>query len=108
MLTLLRVALSPFHDEVLPVLSMSALLQLYAPLAGLLAVVFWLGVLSNRVRQLEDKTKSDGSMVSDIAVLKSQVGDVREDIAGIHADINGINRILANIASKGLEYRPHG
>lgn len=36
-------------------MTVTQLLQLYAPLAGLLAVTFWLGVLSNRMKVAENR-----------------------------------------------------
>jgi hypothetical protein len=40
-------------------LSLTQLLQLYAPLAGLLVVAFMLGTLSNRVKTLERERQAD-------------------------------------------------
>lgn len=87
-------------------LTVPALLQLYAPLAGLLAVVFWLGVLSQRVRQLENIAKDDRSSSERLVRVETKMEAFKEDLTGINANLTGINRQLANIAQKGLEFRP--
>lgn len=90
--------------------SVAFLLQLYAPLAGLLAVTFWLGVLSQRQKVSErrqDKTDE---------LLKDQMKDGRDEMVGValltqrfeamgstleklEREMRGMQRSLANIAN---------
>lgn len=94
-------------------LTLAQALQLYAPLAGLLAVVFWLGVLSNRVATLEREARQkradekeeasraggvgqrltilETKYVGDIATITKALEKVGREIAGIHRAIaNGM------------------
>lgn len=87
--------------------SLAFLLQLYAPLAGLLVVVFWLGVLSQRVKVTErrqDRTdeKLDAAMIeaTQVAVLNDQMSGVRRTLEKMEREMQGVQRALANIASR--------
>lgn len=71
----------------------SPLLQLYAPFVGLAALCFWMGVLSQRVRQLE-KDSDRGSLIE----LKVKMAAVEKTVGNIDSALQGINRQLANIA----------
>lgn len=52
-------------------MTLAQLLQLYAPLAGLLALAFWVGMLSQKVADQKE----------DIAALKSDVKALKDDEA---------------------------
>ncbi len=93
-------------------MTFAQVMQLYAPLAGLLVVVFWLGVLSQRVKSLEEDVKdlkSDGGKDGSserIVRLEVKMDGVGEQLASINRNMAGVQRQLANIATgQGL---PHG
>lgn len=52
--------------------SVSAL-QLYAPFVGLMALAFWMGVLSQRVRQLEKDGGGSAHLVADMSDVKADI-----------------------------------
>lgn len=87
-------------------MSVQQLVQLYAPLAGLLAVVFWLGVLSQTVNDLkQDVVKlmehgDDGSMRDRMVRVETLMGGVDLNLKKIDRDLQGIQRQLGNIVSK--------
>jgi hypothetical protein len=86
-------------------MTVQQLVQLYAPLAGLLAVVFWLGVLSERVRRLrEDVTSLEQSDAATkdgerLVRLETKMEGVKECLESTDRQLAGIHRQLANIAS---------
>lgn len=59
-------------------MSVQELVQLYAPLAGMLAMAFWLGVLSERVRAIQERLLKVEShdTVADAPVVVRLAGDV--------------------------------
>jgi hypothetical protein len=90
-------------------------LQFYAPFAGLLCVVFWLGVLSQRVKNLEAAVKklenleeSDGD-IRKLVTLEVQMGNVLERLASVDRSLSGVQRQLGNLASRPppQEFTPH-
>ncbi len=59
--------------------------QFYAPFVGLMALAFWMGVLSQRVRQLEKGGDATAKLVEDVAEMKSDVrhiGTSVDDLKG--------------------------
>lgn len=58
----------------------ASMLQLYAPFVGLMALAFWMGVLSQRVRQLEKGGDSAAHLVADMAVVKADINHMKESI----------------------------
>lgn len=96
-------------------MTISQLVQFYAPLAGLLAVVFWLGVLSQRVRNLEERINvlradhddghSDHDMLIEMRTKMSLVVD-RLDI--FDRRMQGVQRQLGNLMIKGGAGFEHG
>lgn len=74
-------------------LTLGHALQLYAPFVGLTALAFWMGVLSQRVRQLEKDSKP-----ATMTELNIRMGSVEKDITTINHTLQGMNRQLANIA----------
>lgn len=88
-------------------MTVSQALQLYAPMAGLLAVVFWLGVLSNRVATLEreerDRKTRDLANVTDrdkITRLETLIDGASEKMERFERQLDGVHRQLANIATR--------
>lgn len=87
-------------------MTLSEALQLYAPLAGLLAVVFWLGVLSNRVATLEreerdrkDREKHDAGERDRIVRMETKMDDMKEKIDGLGRELGVVHRQLANMVT---------
>jgi hypothetical protein len=78
-------------------MTVTQLVQLYAPLAGLLIIAFWLGVLSQRVKQLESNMP-DSKM---LARLEVKVEAIEADLQGIRRDIHTIQRQLGNLMTGG-------
>jgi len=78
------------------------LLQLYAPLAGLLALAFWVGVLSERVRGLRDdveKLQKDDTVAEAPAVirLEEKVTALTDAVAKLSRGMDGVQRQLGNL-----------
>jgi hypothetical protein len=87
------------------------LLQLYAPLAGLLCVVFWLGVLSERVATLKTRVIAaeleisgmkgdDGAGVGRVIRLEVQMENLSKTIESVQRSIDGFQRQFANLMQK--------
>jgi hypothetical protein len=84
-------------------MTVEQLLQFYAPFAGLLGVVFWLGVLSNRVKNLEDDIKPPAHLVEDhdrLVTLETEVRAMRAEQEKQGRGIEGIQRTLANFVTR--------
>jgi hypothetical protein len=84
-------------------MTMTALLQFYAPLAGLLALAFWVGMLSQQVKDQGkdiEKLKEAGEPggVSDRLVRLEVNGEnTAKAMEGVHRSLEGIQRQLANM-----------
>lgn len=87
-------------------LSFAQVLQLYAPLAGLLVVVFWLGVLSQRVKNLEavlskmEEGDAQGGVVDRLARLEVHSETAAKALEKISTELNGVQRQLGNLFVK--------
>ena len=66
-------------------MSFAEAIQLYLPLAGLLSVVFWLGVLSQRVKTLEKD--GGGSIAVAMARLDERMGRVESGLVDLANNI---------------------
>lgn len=89
-------------------MNITQLVQLYAPLAGLLMVVFWLGVLSQRVKDLQDrvaglrKEQDDSGDDHDLLVeLKTKMTLIADRLDGFERGMQGVQRQLGNLMIKG-------
>lgn len=89
-------------------MTIAQLMQLYAPLAGLLAVVFWLGVLSERVRALAERVKAlerartDGRDDHDLLVkLETTQEAMLARLDSFDRALQNVQRQLGNIMVKG-------
>lgn len=60
-------------------MTLTDLVQFYAPLAGLLVVVFWLGRLSEKVSRMEKAREEDKSRFANI---ESDIEDCKNDGGG--------------------------
>jgi hypothetical protein len=81
------------------------LLQLYAPLAGMLALAFWVGVLSERVRGLNQavrKLESENTVAEAPAVirLEEKVGTLMAAVEKLTRGMDGVQRQLGNLMQK--------
>ncbi len=88
-------------------MTMSQVLQLYAPFAGLMVVVFWLGVLSNRVATLEREERDRKGREAAASEERDRVTRIETLMEGVGAkvdrverQIEGVHRQLANIATR--------
>lgn len=81
-------------------LTLEQLISLYAPLGGLIALAFYTGVLSNRVRQLEATNKERTDLKPEFAALKAVVDAMGNRLVELKADnheaFREINHILRN------------
>ena len=87
-------------------MTLSEALQLYAPLAGLLAVVFWLGVLSNRVVTLEreerDRKEREKTIADErdrIVRMETTIDAMKGQMDRVVRELAGVQRQLANLAA---------
>ena len=71
--------------------------QFYAPFAGLMALAFWMGVLSQRVRQLEKDSKPE-TVSAQLARLDERMGSAERQLGSIDGHLQGVHRQLGNIA----------
>lgn len=74
-------------------------LQFYAPFVGLMALAFWMGVLSQRVRQLEKGGDSAAAMAKDFA-------DVKADVRHIGQSVDELKDKLRWVTEPAAPYRP--
>jgi hypothetical protein len=85
------------------VLTVPQLLQFYAPLAGLLLVVFWLGVLSQRVKSAEEKiqrmeeAEGEGGVVERMVRLEVHSENILKQQEIQTREMAGVQRQLANM-----------
>lgn len=89
-------------------MTITQLFQLYAPLVGLLALAFWTGVLSQRVKQLEDTAKdlkaanAEGSEVFERLVrLEVNMENAVNQLGSLDRGMQGVQRQLGNLMHKG-------
>lgn len=87
-------------------LSITQLFQLYAPLAGLLVVTFYLGALSNRTKVSENRilkleTKVDGAATDAVHLgrLEERVDGVKISVDKMEREVHGIQRSLSNLVT---------
>lgn len=82
------------------------LLQLYMPLAGLLGMAFWVGMLSQRVTDLKEDVASlkadsgDGGSAERLVRLEVQMEGVKAGIDKLNRGMDAINRQLGNLMHK--------
>jgi hypothetical protein len=81
------------------------LLQLYAPLAGMLALAFWVGVLSERVKGLRfdvQELKNDSTVSGSPAVirLEEHVSSLKTAVDKLTRGMDGVQRQLGNLMQR--------
>lgn len=77
-------------------ITFAQVLQLYAPFAGLMALAFWMGVLSQRVRHLESFGYIKVS--HQVVELSTKMDATQKDVGELKTGMDGVQRQLANIA----------
>lgn len=81
-------------------MTLEQIISLYAPLAGLIALAFYTGVLSNRVRQLEATNKDKTDLKPEFASLRATVDGLAARMTELKSDnheaFKEINHILRN------------
>lgn len=80
-------------------MSLTELVQLYTPLAGLVAMAFYMGVLTQRVRALERTQTTDREDTERLVRVETKVDGFGIEIGQIKMSIEGIHRALANIVT---------
>jgi hypothetical protein len=85
-------------------MTLEQLIQVYAPLAGLLGAFFWLGVLSNRVHTLEKAaakveaaSRTERDDFGRLIALETEMKTVITSLAEIKRGMDGVQRQLANL-----------
>lgn len=89
-------------------MTVTQLFQLYAPLVGLLGLAFWVGVLSQRVKQLEEVAKdlkvahAEGNEVFERLVrLEVNMENAVTQLGSLDRGMQGVQRQLGNLMVKG-------
>lgn len=86
------------------------IIALYAPLAGVVGLAFWSGVLTQKVagvkedhntrlNKLERHSEADTTVAVQIGVLTANVATVTKNLEKVDRDMQGVQRTLANMAS---------
>lgn len=78
-------------------MTLAQVLQLYAPFVGLMALAFWMGVLSQRVRQLE-KDCDHGTVSNQVTRLEVKMEAAEKKLDSIDGHLQGVARQLGNVA----------
>ncbi len=69
-------------------MSVTELVQLYAPLVGLMGMAFWLGVMNQRVKGLEAKVMAvEAKADADVKALES---DVKTDVRAAMSELRSV------------------
>ncbi len=95
-------------------MTVTGLFQLYAPLAGLVMLAFWTGMLSERVKNLQiavSKLQSDEDHdrgFERLIRLEERVESVDKTLEKFDRTMQGISRQLANLANMKLGYAGAG
>ena len=91
-------------------MTVAEVFQLYVPLAGLVGLAFWVGVLSQRVRGLEDRLSDEKGDAARLVRVETVLTAQAEDLKGLRASIDGLNRSLSNLmtgrGSQVIELNP--
>lgn len=87
-------------------LPLSTLVQLYAPLVGMLGLAFWSGILTQRladllrrVLKLEVASDGDVTVAVDLGRIDQRLQNLETNYGHVGRDISTIQRTLANLAT---------
>jgi hypothetical protein len=86
------------------------IIALYAPLAGVVGLAFWSGVLTNKVANLKENhdnrlskleahSDADTGVAVQMGVLTERITAMKTGQEKLDRDVQGIQRTLANMAS---------
>lgn len=78
-------------------MTLGHLVQLYAPFAGLMALSFWMGTLSQRVKRLEGEGINETR--DKVIALEVKVDNLTTAVEKASRELSGMHRQLANIAA---------
>lgn len=78
-------------------MTVTQLVQLYAPFAGLMALSAWMGALSQRVKHLEGEGLSQTR--DKVIALEVEVQNLTKSTDKMGRGLDGVHRQLANIAA---------
>lgn len=86
------------------------MVQLYLPLAGLISVVFWLGVLSQRVKSLEARVRDlDGGAAGErLAILETKLTGIADQLRGFDNRFGELAKAIALAPATPYQPRPRG
>lgn len=91
-------------------MTMAQVLQLYAPFVGLMALAFWMGVLSQRVRQLEKSAADGPDLTEKVTRLTVEMEHANATLVKLVNNSENVNRQLGNLAmgrvGQGIEIVP--
>lgn len=82
------------------------LMQFYAPFAALLGVVFWLGVLTQTVRDLKERVQkmeegdAEGGMIDRMARLEVNGENATKALEKISREMEGLQRQMGNLFTR--------
>lgn len=87
-------------------MTITELVQLYAPLAGLLVMAFWVGALSNRVATLEreerDRKTRDQAELNErdrMVRVETKLESVETKLESVERELGSVHRLIANLAT---------
>jgi hypothetical protein len=95
-------------------MTVTELVQLYAPLCGLLGVVFWLGVLSQKVKNLEDcvatlkRDHTDGDNSDRLIRVEVKMEAMSAELSTMSRAMQGVQRQLGNLMKPGSPIHDFG
>lgn len=78
-------------------MTVTELVQLYAPMVGLMALCFWVGSLSQRVKDLEKRSDDDAPKGDRLTRLETGMEGVKEKLEALDRGQQGIQRQLGNL-----------
>lgn len=86
-------------------MTVTQLLQLYAPLAGMLMLAFWVGVLTERIKSIRvevQELKSEAAEGDSPAItrLKVEMEGVKTSLDKLGRGMEGVQRQLGNLMQK--------
>lgn len=97
-------------------MTLAEVLQLYAPLAGLLALAFWVGMLSQKVADLKEDVatlkalEAEGGSSDRLTRLEVTLENAGREIAKLSRGMEGVQRQLGNLMQKPgsiAEFKTH-
>lgn len=71
----------------------------YAPLAGVVGLAFWVGALSQRVKAAEEALSGARDDGRHLVRVETLVGELTADVAKIESSIEGIHRSLRDLVT---------